>query len=59
MVKADVAGAPTRVRVALNKADYLRACDAHRDGKRVVILGTLRRDAKTYELRQPRELHVH
>lgn len=59
VVKADVAGAPTRVRVALNKADYLRACDAHRDGKRVAILGTLRRDTKTYELRQPRELQVH
>jgi hypothetical protein len=59
VVKSDVAGEPTRVRVELNKADYLRACDAHRDGKRVAILGTLRRDAKTYELRQPRELQVH
>ena len=50
VVKADVAGAPTRVRVALNKADYLRACDAHRDGKRVAILGSLRRDAKTFSV---------
>ena len=59
VVKADVARTPTRVRVAVNKADYLRACDAHRDGKRVAIVGTLRRDAKTYELRQARELQVH
>ena len=59
VVKADVAGTPTRVRVALNKADYLRACDAHRDGKRVAIVGTLRRDAKTYEMRHARELKVH
>jgi hypothetical protein len=59
VVKADIGGSPTRVKVPLNKADYLRACDAHRDGKRVALLGTLRRDAKTYELRQPRELQVH
>ena len=36
--------------MALNKADYLRACDAHRDGKRVAILGSLRRDAKTFSV---------
>ncbi len=59
VVKADVAGSPIRVRVTLNTTDDLRACDAHRNGKRVAVLGTLRRDAKTYELRQPREPQVH
>jgi len=56
VVKADVAGTPCRVKAILGKDDYPRACNAHRDGKRVRIAGSLRRDAKTYELLQPRDL---
>jgi hypothetical protein len=57
-LKADIGGTPTRVQVLLNSEDYKTACDAHRDGKIVVITGLLHREAKLYHLLQPQNFSV-
>lgn len=35
IVRAEVSGRLQRVRVVLSQAEYVRACDAHRDGQRI------------------------
>jgi hypothetical protein len=58
ILRADVAGAPTRVQVLLNLEDYKKACDAHRDGKTVTVSGLLHREAKLYHLLHPQDFTV-
>jgi hypothetical protein len=60
ILRTEVKGRPTRVRVVLGQADYLRACDAHRDQRRVAVTGVLHRSAtaRMFELLQPRDLDV-
>jgi hypothetical protein len=60
VVRADVDGRANRVRFVLARADYARACDAHRDGQRISIAGILRWDAQArmFELLQPGDFQV-
>jgi hypothetical protein len=60
IVRAEVEGRPTRVRFVLGQPDYARACDAHRDQRRVAVTGLLHRDAaaKMFELLQPQKFQV-
>jgi hypothetical protein len=59
-LRALIDGRPTRVRFVLDQADYARACDAHRDRRRVAVTGVLRRDARAngFELSQPQAFQV-
>ncbi len=58
-IKAELAGAPARVRVTLtNKDEYIEACRAHAEGKKVAVSGILHRETKTYELRNPSSFQV-
>lgn len=56
--QVDLATDLGRVRVLLPKADYQRACDAHKDGQRVAVTGLLKPAAKHSELIQPRNFRV-
>jgi len=49
-----------RIRLILNRDDYAKACDAHRDGRRVAVTGILHRDGamKMVELLQPRNFAI-
>lgn len=58
VIKAVIAGQSVRVQLRLNKADYAKACDAHRDARRVSISGIVHRGAKAFELLQPQEFQV-
>jgi hypothetical protein len=58
ILRADVGGTPTRVQVLLNPEDYKEACNAHRDGRIVVVSGLLQREAKLYYLLQPQDFSV-
>lgn len=57
-LKADIAGNAVRVQVVLNSDDYKKACDAHRDGQAVSIMGLLQREPKLYHLLQPQDFSV-
>ena len=57
-LRAEVAGAPTRVQVVLDSDDYKKACDAHRDGQAVAVTGLLQREAKLYHLLHPQDFSV-
>jgi hypothetical protein len=48
------------VRFLLDETEYLKACDAHRDRKRVQVVGTLVRDgkAKLYNLHDVEDFQV-
>lgn len=58
IIKAAIAGQTARVQLALSKSDYAKACDAHRDARRVSVSGVLHRGAKTFELLQPQNFQV-
>lgn len=60
VLRAEVGGRSVRVKFALKQPDYSRACDAHRDQKRVVVSGMLQRKAhsKMYDLFQPRDFAI-
>ncbi len=60
ILRAEVNGQTQRVRVLLSRPEYVRACDAHRDGQRVEVTGILQRDAraKLFDLLEPRGFHV-
>jgi hypothetical protein len=51
---------PARVKVVLNRDDYTRACDAHRDEKPVAITGLIHHDIKirVYDLSEPEDFQV-
>ncbi|SPE58496.1 conserved hypothetical protein [Verrucomicrobia bacterium] len=48
-------GIERTVRVVLNPNDYRRACDAHRDGRRVAVTGRLEKEGKFWVLMAPRD----
>src|SRR5262249_4052635 len=57
-LRAEIGGTHTRVKVLLSSKDYKKACDAHRDGRRVAVTGLLQREAKLYHLLQPQNFSV-
>jgi hypothetical protein len=60
VIRTTVGGRPARVKVVLSREDYRRACDAHRDEKRVAVTGVIHHDVKirVYELSEPRDFQV-
>jgi hypothetical protein len=60
IIRTTVGGRSARVKVVLNREDYRRACDAHRDEKRVAVTGIIHHDVKirVYELSEPRDFQV-
>jgi hypothetical protein len=57
-LRAAVGGAPARVQVVLNRDDYVRACDAHRDARPVAVTGLLQHETKLYRLLEPQGFQV-
>jgi hypothetical protein len=57
-LKSLVGGSPALVQVTLNRDEYARACDAHKDAKPVAVTGMLHREAKFYRLLEPQTLQV-
>jgi hypothetical protein len=59
-VRALIADRAARVRFLLEEVDFLRACEALRDRKRVAATGVLHRDAqaKLFELRQIQDFQI-
>lgn len=55
IIRTEVGGNPARIKVVLNREDYRRACDAHRDEQRVAVTGIVYPDARirVYELSEP------
>jgi hypothetical protein len=58
IVNSVIAGQSSRVQMTLNKADYAKACDAHRDALRVAVSGDLHRGAKLFELLRPQNFQI-
>ncbi len=60
IIRTMIAGSAARVRFLLNQDDYGRACDAHRDQRRVSATGILKRDpkAKLFDLLHPQDFQV-
>ena len=60
VVRTEVGGQPARVKVVLDREDYRRACDAHRDDRRVAVTGIIHHDVKVrvYELSEPSNFQV-
>ena len=60
VIRAEVRGQPARVKVVLNRDDYKLACDAHRDDRRVAVIGLIHHDLKirVYELSEPSDFEV-
>jgi hypothetical protein len=60
IVRALVEGRSNRVRFMLPQGDYARACDAHRDRRRISVTGVLQRDARSrmFDLLQPHDFQV-
>ncbi len=60
VLRTSVAGQGVRIKVVLNREDYQKACDAHRDGKRVAVTGMIHHDARVrvYELSEPGDFEV-
>jgi hypothetical protein len=60
IIRALIAGRPARVRIMLKQAEYALACDAHRDHRRVGVVGVLQRDpqAKMFDLLHPQGFQV-
>jgi hypothetical protein len=59
-IRALVDGRSVRVRFVLNQEDYAVACDAHRDGRRVAVVGDLQKaiQAKQFELSDPQDFKM-
>jgi hypothetical protein len=60
VVRALVEGRAARVRFVLGPEDYARACDAHRDRRRVAVTGVVRREppSRVFELVEPQQFQV-
>jgi len=60
VVRTEVGGQSARVKVVLDREDYRRACDAHRDDRRVAVTGIIHHDVKirVYELSEPSDFQV-
>lgn len=50
IIKTNEDDLPKKIAVALNKADYIKACNWHRDKKQVKINGTLEKSGRTWLL---------
>ncbi len=57
-LRAALGGAPVRIQVALDRDDYKKACNAHRDGQTVAITGLLHRETKMYRLLEPKNFEI-
>jgi hypothetical protein len=60
ILRTTIGGQQVRVKFVLGREDYKRACDAHRDEKRVAVTGIIHHDVKVrvYELSDPRDFQV-
>jgi len=60
IMRTEVGGQSARVKVVLNRDDYKRACDAHRDEERVAVKGVIHHDVKirVYELSEASDFEV-
>jgi hypothetical protein len=60
ILRTEVNGRPARIKVVLNRDDYKKACDAHRDKRRVAVTGIVHPDAKVrvYEISEPQDFQV-
>jgi hypothetical protein len=58
VIKAMIGGQSSRVQMVLNKADYAKACDAHRDARAISVSGVLHRGPKAFELLQPQNFQI-
>lgn len=60
IIRTEVGGQSARVKVVLNRDDYKRACDAHRDEVRVAVKGVIHHDVKirVYELSEASDFEV-
>ena len=60
VVRTELAGKAARLWFWLDRDNYARACDAHRDQLRVSVRGLLHRDpqAKMFELLEPQDFRV-
>ncbi len=60
VLKTELKGNMAWVKVALGQDDYRRACDAHRDGRRVAVTGIIDYEAraKHFELSDPQASEV-
>jgi hypothetical protein len=60
VMRTEIGGQPARIKVILNREDYRRACDAHRDEERVAVTGLIHHDVKirVYELSDPGDFKV-
>ena len=60
VLRAIVGGQIVRIKIVLNRDDYRRACDAHRDDRLVAVSGIIHHDVKVrvYELSEPRDFEV-
>ncbi len=60
IIRTMVGGQPARVKVVLHRDDYKRACDAHRDERRVAVTGIIHHDIKVrvYELSEAQDFQI-
>jgi hypothetical protein len=60
VLATEVGGSSGRVKVDLEQGDFIRACDALRDGHRVAVTGIIRNDVKAREfiLSEPSDFEV-
>ena len=54
----DPEGKATRTRVLLQPADYVLACDAHKNGRMVAVQGTLERRGRQSRLSNPKDFKL-
>jgi hypothetical protein len=60
VIATEVGGQPAKIKVDLAEGDFLRACDAFRDERRVAVTGVIRWEVKAreYELSEPVNFRV-
>lgn len=60
VIRTEISGQTARVKVVLNREDYIHACNAHRDEKRVAVIGVIHHDVKirVYDLSEPSDFQV-
>lgn len=52
-VKANINGRVQLIKMKLNKGDYEKACNAHRDSKQIFVRGILNREKKNFYIQEP------
>ncbi len=60
VIRTEIGGQSARVKVVLSREDYRLACDAHRDDRKVAVVGIIHHDVKirVYELSEPSGFQV-